>query len=1261
MFHRENGQVCLYRWQGRRERGLKTDRLVGREQTGRQESRTRDRHRCDIASNLFCIVLGRLGVVSRPLGIVLGRLGIVPRRLGIVSGPLGIVLGPLGTVLGPLDIVLGRLGIVSRRLGTVLGPLGTVLGPLGIVLGPLDIVLGRLGIVSRRLGTVLGPLGTVLGPLGIVLGPLGIILGPLGIVLTNVMFTRFIPMLFAAVAMAPLVAMVTGQTPSEPELQEAFRQARAEITIEAAQACHGPCPAPEDSPYSGALKATFDYVCPVCLTGPAPEDSPYSGALNALALEHRSTPMAIQLGKSATVLEKVAKRFMDSSRPISYTVVMLATIDSPTVTGGCDDTSMEPVTCPTPADPELEFRSANGRCNNRGHPLWGSAEQPFRRLLEPDYEDDLMTPRTTGRGGAALPSARLVSTTVHQDLRKSSPVNTHMVAQFGQFLDHDITLTPNFAEVDDDPLELEEVFRCDCDSVDERCFNIPVPSDDPDFGGRRCLEFARSRSCPNEGCRMGRRQQLNQITAFVDASNVYGSSEGEIEELRQRSEPRAPSGPRPVTLSKPIVCTQGWSKHGSRCFRVFTDKMDYAGAKAACRSEGGSLAMPTDKPTNDLLVRLRNGISPTVPVWIGLNDIQQEGRFVWEDGQVLGSFTGWAFDEPNNQPHNNGDCVRIDKSTSWPDPSWRMKYANKWRDYPCDGRIGFICEKAGSGPNEPITQACSNPQPLGMESGAIPDDSITASSSFTLKSRAPFHGRLNAPPNRFWVPKRNKRIGEWLQVDLGGIQRVTGTIIQGSGANWGAWVRSYKLQYSADGTSWTTYGSEKVFPGNTNAGGRVTNLLDHPVDARYVRFVVQSWKYYIALRVEILGCRTGKVQTADTEEAPGRGLLKSRPNPADANKKEFLPGTTEEESGCPVFAGPETCSQAGDIRVNEQPGLTSMHTVFLREHNRIARRLSQLNPRWDDDRVFLETRKIVGALMQKITYGEDLPHVLGPDAMAKFHLTLAQSGFFSGYDPSVNPTISNVFATAAYRFGHSLVQGLFRRHDPDFNPSSLCPIELAFGFFNPSHIFNNDQGGPDSIIRGLTAQPHQDFDRFMVSGLTKRLFADPPGSDRGLDLAALNIQRGRDHGLPGYNAWREKCGLPKANSFDDLAFEITDCSARKRLESLYRHVDDIDVFVGGLAEESVPGGVVGPTFACLIGLQFQDLRKGDRFWFENPDQFTEAQLAEIRKTSLARILCDNTDGTTRMQPDVFLQPTQPGNERVACSSLPQMDLTKWRQ
>ncbi|XP_019636936.1 PREDICTED: thyroid peroxidase-like [Branchiostoma belcheri] len=925
--------------------------------------------------------------------------------------------------------------------------------------------------------------------------------------------------------------------------------------------------------------------------------------------------MAKELSRCATVLEKVAKHFMSSSRRRSYTIAMLSAIDSRTVARVCDATSMEPITCPTPAVPE--FRSANGRCNNRDHPLWGSSEQPLRRLLEPEYGDGLMMPRTTARGGAPLPSARLVSTTVHEDLRKSSPVNTHMVMQFGQFLDHDITLTPNFQE---------EGLVCTCGTDDEHCFNINVPSDDPDFAGTPCLPFARSLSSPNEGCHMGRRQQLNQLTAFVDASNVYGSSDEEIEELREHAEP-------PVVQ---VTCPAGYQSFQQNCFKAFSQtKPDYSWAMKACQAEGGRLAMPKDAATNAFLVQLKNAVRNDAAFYIGLSDQNAEGQWRFADGTALDSYSNWHPGEPNNAGHNE-DCATLLPGSG-----------GKWNDVPCSGHRRYICQvpPIQLQPREGLTRV----RVVSSSGRPWVDNGVTYDATKAL----------DGDSATYWNPQGTNRYSNnrYIILDLTAPQTVTRIALN----NYGDTIHdiaSFRLQrsLSASPYNWQDVKSVGNVRGGTNQRQEFSGFQG---TARYWRFVVtrthSGWQPW--LRELNLYGTSGEANKLVLGGA--RGLLKSRPNPADANQKELLPAT-EEDMACEDFTGPEKCSRAGDIRVNEQPGLTSMHTVFLREHNRIARRLSQLNPRWDDDRVFFETRKIVGALMQKITYGEDLPHVLGPDAMTKFHLTLATNGYFSGYDASVNPTISNVFATAAYRFGHSLVYNLLLRYAPDFNEASACPIRLAFAFFNPTHILNNDLGGPDSILRGLTAQPHQDFNRFMVSGLTKHLFADPPGS-LGLDLAALNIQRGRDHGLPGYNAWRVRCGLPKANSFDDLAFEIPDCFARKRLENVYSHVDDIDVFVGGLAEESVPDGVVGPTFACLIGLQFQALRKGDRFWFENRGQFTAAQLAEIRKTSLARILCDNTDGTTHMQPDVFRLPTQTGNERVACSSLSQMDLTKWQE
>ncbi|XP_019636850.1 PREDICTED: myeloperoxidase-like, partial [Branchiostoma belcheri] len=984
------------------------------------------------------------------------------------------------------------------------------------------------------------------------------------------MLAKLIPMFFAAVAMAPLVVMVTGQGPSEEELQQAIAQATAE---------------------NGAVSA-----------GDEPEEDPFSGALNALASEHQSTPTDRELSRCATVLEKVAKHFLVGSGR-RYTIEALSAIDIRNVTSVCDAICRQP-TCPTPAVPE--FRSANGRCNNRNHPLWGSSEQPLRRMLEPEYGDGLTTPRSKGRDGAPLPSARLVSTTMHEDLRKSSPVNTHMVMQFGQFLDHDITLTPNFQE---------QGLRCTCGTnceQEERCFNINIPSVDPDFAGRPCLPFARSLSGPNEGCRLGRRQQLNQITAFVDASNVYGSSNEEIEELREHA---GSAG------SNQVTCPTGYERFQQNCFKAFPSQKDRSWLLKACMEDDGVLAMPKDAATNAFLVQLKNAVRTNVNFYIGLDDQTTEGQWRFADGTRLGSYNNWN----PGQPNNGGDCVVLLPGAE-----------GKWDDTSCSTGY-FICQARGipSGGNlalgRPTLQS-------GTTSGGVSSRAVDGNTD-----------RRWGGGSCIFTNSQNK---PWWRVDLGRSQAIdTVVVFSGSDNGYHNYLNNFNVHV---GDSPTVRSNPQCGGNHPVAAGRQKITVDcDGRRGRYVGISLPHTQYLELCEVLVFG--------------GALGLLKSRPNPEDANKKELLPAAiADSEVGCAEFTGNETCSQAGDVRVNEQPGLTSMHTVFLREHNRIARQLSGLNPHWDDDRVFFETRKIVGALMQKITYGEDLPLVLGPAAMTKFHLTLGksnlnlrQSGFFSGYNARVNPTIFNVFATAAYRFGHSLVNERQFRLTPDFDQGSLCPIQLAFAFFNPSHVLNNDQGGPDSILRGLTAQPHQDFDRFMVSSLTKHLFADPPGS-LGLDLAALNIQRGRDHGLPGYNAWRVMCGLPKANSFDELVFEIPDRYIRLRLEDVYSHVDDIDVFVGGLAEESVRDGIVGPTFACLIGLQFQALRMGDRFWFENEGQFTAVQLAEIRKTSLARILCDNTDDTTHMQPDVFRLPTQPGNERVACSSLPQMDLTKWQ-
>lgn len=127
------------------------------------------------------------------------------------------------------------------------------------------------------------------------------------------------------------------------------------------------------------------------------------------------------------------------------------------------------------------------------------------------------------------------------------------------------------------------------------------------------------------------------------------------------------------------------------------------------------------------------------------------------------------------------------------------------------------------------------------------------------------------------------------------------------------------------------------------------------------------------------------------------------------------------------------CFRAGDPRSGEQPGLLALHHVWVGEHNRIAEELSNLNPHWSDEKVYQETRRIIGALFQHITYREFLPLVLGREVCKLFDLELLNSGYYNQYDANVNPAVANSFAAAAFRFGHSLVQSSYLRCDRNHN------------------------------------------------------------------------------------------------------------------------------------------------------------------------------------------------------------------------------------
>ena len=160
------------------------------------------------------------------------------------------------------------------------------------------------------------------------------------------------------------------------------------------------------------------------------------------------------------------------------------------------------------------------------------------------------------------------------------------------------------------------------------------------------------------------------------------------------------------------------------------------------------------------------------------------------------------------------------------------------------------------------------------------------------------------------------------------------------------------------------------------------------------------------------------------------------------------------------------------------------------------------------------------------------------------------------------------------------------------------------------------------------------------------------------------MQRGRDHGLPGYVKFREACGARPAKFFPDLLDTITQDQIN-RLKRVYANVEDIDLFAGGISEFPTEGSVLGFTFTCIITQQFKDLRAGDRFWYERdkPTSFTAAQLAQIRKATIARVICDNADGVMFIQRDAFLQRTSRdgGNPSIDCDNLPLVDLNVFKE
>lgn len=333
---------------------------------------------------------------------------------------------------------------------------------------------------------------------------------------------------------------------------------------------------------------------------------------------------------------------------------------------------------------------------------------------------------------------------------------------------------------------------------------------------------------------------------------------------------------------------------------------------------------------------------------------------------------------------------------------------------------------------------------------------------------------------------------------------------------------------------------------------------------------------------------------------------------------------------------------AGDIRVNEQIGLNAAHNLLVREHNRIALELDErleageeaLVSKFEDfqaetdlsgeealdEFLYENARRVIGAQIQVISYNEFLPLLIGEDTIAEYE----------GFNPDINPQVSVEFANAAFRLGHTLLSDQLRRVDGD----GITETELADAFFNPEDIQEN---GIDSLLTGLIFQGAQEVDNQIVDGVREFLF---PAGQGGLDLGAVNIARAREVGIPGYTEVYEEIFGVEITSFDDLrSLGLFSSPVLNLLETAYETVDQIDLWIGGIAELPADhGGLLGPTLSFFIADQFTRVRDGDEFFYLNDLEHLSILAPDIEDTTLSDLIRNNVANPYLVPDNAFETP-----------------------
>ena len=337
---------------------------------------------------------------------------------------------------------------------------------------------------------------------------------------------------------------------------------------------------------------------------------------------------------------------------------------------------------------------------------------------------------------------------------------------------------------------------------------------------------------------------------------------------------------------------------------------------------------------------------------------------------------------------------------------------------------------------------------------------------------------------------------------------------------------------------------------------------------------------------------------------------------------------------------------AGDHRADENVALTAVHTVWHREHNFQAERIEALHPEWSDEQVFQAAKLIQTAEYQRTVFTEFAEAMSGPIP--------GPSHGFSGYNPDVNPGISEEFAGAMYRVGHSMINETIPFTDA---AGRTLDVPLFSAFLNPAMFDGQDPltrgvGGAAAIIAGEIGVAHQRIDPQVVEVIRSHLLGTP------LDLYAANIERGREAGIETLNEFRRYVSasgslIQQAGQASNYATALPEQvpslepyatwaefgqhlrgtpAEQTELLALFKavygeadiHVNDVDLFVGGLAEAPVGKSQMGSTFTWIFQEQLDRLQEGDRFYYFNQLKDAPLLLADIGSQHFSDIVMRNT-------------------------------------